>query len=59
LRQDDDVLNILNRTGAVMCWNRERLRNVCVQRRQRGARRARQLQEFSTIHSHWRDPRFS
>src|SRR5262249_21369431 len=56
LREDDDVLNICDGTGAVICWNRERLRNVCLERRQRGARRARQLQECTTIHSHWRAP---
>jgi hypothetical protein len=52
LREDDDVLNILNCAGAIACRYRKRLRNICFQRRQAEARGARQLQELATINRH-------
>ena len=52
LHQYDDVLNIFNRAGAVICRDVHRLSDICFQRGQRGERTARQLQEFTSIDRH-------
>ena len=49
LGQDDDVLNIPNRAGAIVCGDGQRFSNVCFQCCQRSARAPGQLQEFTPI----------
>src|SRR5262245_41348442 len=50
LHQDDDVLNIANRSGGVVCLYGRRLGDVRFERTRRDSGHARQLQEFTTIH---------
>jgi hypothetical protein len=59
LHQDDDVLDILNAACSLVCRNRERLSNVCLQGRQgRYRARAHQLQECTPIDMHKVTPVF-
>src|SRR5262252_1769173 len=50
LHQDDDVLNIANRSGAVVCLDGRRLGYVRCERTRREGGHARQLQEFTAFH---------
>src|SRR5262249_503398 len=50
LHQDDDVLNIANRSGSVVGLDSRRLGDVRFERTRRDGGQARQLQEFTAIH---------
>src|SRR5262245_26273955 len=50
LHQDDDVLNVANRSGGVVCLDSRRLGDVCFERTRRDGGHTRQLQEFTAIH---------
>src|SRR5262245_20330091 len=50
LHQDDDVLNIANRSGPVVCLDGRRLGYVRCERTRRDGGHARQLQEFTAFH---------
>src|SRR5262249_30621847 len=52
LGEDDDMLNVLNRAGAVVRRDCKRLADTCFQRRQADARGAGQLQESTPINRH-------
>src|SRR5215510_5939234 len=50
LHQDDDVLNIANRSGAVVCLDGRRLDYVRFERTRRDGGHACELQELPAIH---------
>src|SRR5262249_20860743 len=50
LHQDDDVLDIANRSGAVVCLDGCRLGDGCFERTHRQGGHSRQLQEHTAIY---------
>src|SRR5262249_36537664 len=50
LHQDDDVLNVANRSGGVVGLDSRRLGDACVERTRRDGGHTRQLQKFTAIH---------